>query len=100
MQNGLPKTTSAAKYAKWSPKNHFYQILALQPGENSYPIVAATFILLPKEKSEMNKEVVRFFDFAFKKGDEDARKLGYIPLPAETKALVENRSFLRKDSIN
>ncbi len=79
---------AAAKYAKWSPENHFHRILALQPGDESYPIVAATFILLPRENSEMNKEVVRFFDFAFKKGDEDARKLGYIPLPAETKEMV------------
>ncbi|WP_456402199.1 phosphate ABC transporter substrate-binding protein PstS [Hydrogenimonas sp.] len=81
---------AAAKYAKWSPKEHFYQILALQPGDTSYPIVAATFILLPRENAKMNKEVVKFFDFAFIKGDEDARKLGYIPLPAETKSMVRD----------
>jgi phosphate transport system substrate-binding protein len=88
---------AAAKYAKWTPQKHFYQILALQPGDNSYPIVAATFILLPREKTEMNKKVVKFFDFAFKQGDEDAKKLGYIPLPAQTKDMI--RSYWKEHGI-
>ncbi len=81
---------AAAKYAAWTAKKHFYQILALQPGDTSYPIVAATFIFLPREAAKMNKEVVKFFDFAFKKGDEDAKKLGYIPLPEETKKMFRD----------
>jgi len=88
---------AAAKYAKWTAKDHFYQILALQPGDNSYPIVAATFILLPREKTDMNKEVVKFFDFAFKNGDEDAKKLGYIPLPTQTKDMI--RSYWKEHGI-
>ena len=88
---------AAAKYAKWSVKDHFYEILALQPGDNSYPIVAATFILLPREKTEMNKEVVKFFDFAFKNGDKDAKKLGYIPLPEQTKDMI--RKYWKKHKI-
>ena len=79
---------AAAKYAKWGPKNHFYQILALQPGDNSYPIVAGTFILLPREKPERDKKVTAFFDWAFKHGDAAASKLGYIPLPASTKEKI------------
>ena len=81
---------AAAKYASWKPQNHFYQILALQPGDNSYPIVAGTFILLPREKTETNKKVVSFFDWAFKNGDESAKRLGYIPLPKETKDMIRN----------
>jgi len=88
---------AAAKYAKWSVKDHFYEILALQPGDNSYPIVAATFILLPREKTEMNKGVVKFFDFAFKNGDKDAKKLGYIPLPEQTKDMI--RKYWKKHKI-
>ncbi len=79
---------AAASHAKWGPKNHFYQILALQPGDNSYPIVAGTFILLPREKTETNKKVTAFFDWAFKNGDAAAKKLGYIPLPASTKEKI------------
>jgi phosphate transport system substrate-binding protein len=67
------------------------------PGKNSYPITAATFILLPKEKEEANKKVANFFKYAFKEGDAAAEKLGYIPLPEETVKLVE--SYLSDNGI-
>jgi phosphate transport system substrate-binding protein len=79
---------AAAKYASWTIEDNFYAMLALQPGDNSYPIVAATFILLPKEKPEDNKKVIAFFDYAFKNGDAAAKKLGYIPLPEDTKNMI------------
>lgn len=80
---------ASAAYASWTKKEHFYQVLALQPGDNSYPIVAATFILLPKEKGEMNKLVTDFFNNSFNaKGDEAAKKLGYIALPETTKNMI------------
>lgn len=79
---------AAAAYAKWKASEHFYQLLALQPGDKSYPIVAATFILLPSEKQGMNKNVTALFEYAFNNGDDAAKKLGYIPLPEETKKMV------------
>ena len=79
---------AAAKYASWTKEDNFYAMLALQPGDTSYPIVAATFILLPKEKGEMNKKVIKFYDYAFKTGDKSAKKLGYIPLPEATKKMI------------
>jgi len=81
---------AAAKYASWTKKDNFYALLALQPGDTSYPIVAATFILLPIEKAETNKEVIAFYEYAFKNGDAAAKKLGYIPLPQETKDLIRS----------
>ncbi len=79
---------AAAKYASWTKEDNFYAMLALQPGDNSYPIVAATFILLPYEKPAANKKVIAFFDYAFKNGDKSAKKLGYIPLPEDTKKMI------------
>jgi phosphate transport system substrate-binding protein len=79
---------AAAKYASWTKEDNFYAMLALQPGDTSYPIVAATFILLPKEKGAMNKKVIGFYDYAFKNGDGAAKKLGYIALPEETKTMI------------
>jgi len=79
---------AAAKYATWTKEKHFHSVLALQQGDNSYPIVAATFILLPREGGEMNKKVIAFYDYAFKNGDETAKKLGYIPLPEDTKKMI------------
>ncbi len=78
----------AAKHATWSPENNFYALIAYPAGKTSYPIVAATFILLPKEKSDTNKEVAKFFDFVYKNGDDIATDLGYVPLPKETKDMV------------
>ena len=79
---------AAAKYASWTKAGNFYAMLALQPGDTSYPIVAATFILLPKEKAAMNKKVTKFYDYAFKTGDAAASKLGYIALPEATKNMI------------
>jgi phosphate transport system substrate-binding protein len=79
---------AAAKYATWTKEKHFFSVLALQQGDTSYPIVAATFILLPREGGEMNKKVVAFYDYAFKNGDEAAKKLGYIALPEDTKNMI------------
>ncbi|MDD2838352.1 MAG: phosphate ABC transporter substrate-binding protein PstS [Sulfuricurvum sp.] len=76
----------AVKQAKWSKKDHFYSSLVLQDG--AYPIVAATFILMPREKADVNQEVIKFFDYSFRNGDKAAQKLGYIPLPTETTNLV------------
>ncbi len=79
---------ASAKYATWTKKDHFYSVLTLQAGDTSYPIVAATFILLPRENALMNKKVIAFFDYAFKNGDASAKKLGYVALPEDTKKLI------------
>ncbi|HFS82738.1 MAG TPA: phosphate ABC transporter substrate-binding protein PstS [Epsilonproteobacteria bacterium] len=81
----LKSVQDAAKYATWTPDNDFYAVIGDPAGATSYPIVAATFILLPKEKVEMNKKVTKFFDWAYTNGDAAATELGYVPLPKETK---------------
>jgi len=79
---------AAVKQAKWSKKDHFYSSLVLQDG--SYPIVAATFILMPRDadKAETRDQVIKFFDYSFRNGDAAAEKLGYIALPIETSNMV------------
>ncbi|MCK4441412.1 MAG: phosphate ABC transporter substrate-binding protein PstS [Sulfurovaceae bacterium] len=78
----------AAKYATWTADKDFYAVIGDPVGATSYPIVAATFILLPIEKAETNKKVTAFFDWAFKNGDKSAADLGYVPLPKETKDAI------------
>ena len=79
---------AAVKQAKWSKKDHFYSSLVLQ--DNAYPIVAATFILMPRDadKAEVREQVIKFFDYSFRNGDAAAEKLGYIALPVETTNMV------------
>ena len=75
----------AAKYASWTAENDFYAVIGDPAGATSYPIVAATFLLLPHEKVEMNKQVTKFMEWAYTNGDKAASELGYVPLPKETK---------------
>lgn len=75
----------AAKYASWTADNDFYAVIGDPEGATSYPIVAATFILLPEEKTETNKAVTAFVEWAYTNGDKAAGELGYVPLPASTK---------------
>ena len=80
----------AAAKANLDPKKDFYAAIADPKGKGAYPIVAATFILLPKEKTETNKKVVKFFDWCYDNGKEIASKLGYVPLPDPLVSKVRN----------
>ncbi len=71
----------AAAKASFDPRKDFYAIIADPSGKGSYPMVAATFILLPKEKPETNKKVTTFYDWAFTNGKDIAANLGFVPLP-------------------
>lgn len=79
---------NAIKQASWTKKDHFYGSLVAEKGDATYPIVAATYILMPRETADINKETIKFFDHAFRNGDKAAEKLGYIPLPVDTTNLV------------
>ncbi len=79
----------AAKYASWDKKDDFYALIAYPKGETSYPIVAASFILLDKEKTEKNNQVAGFYKWAFENGAEAAAKLGYVALPEATVKEIE-----------
>ncbi|MEK6738205.1 MAG: phosphate ABC transporter substrate-binding protein PstS, partial [Planctomycetota bacterium] len=45
----------------------------------------ATFILLAQEKTDANRKVVKFYDWAFRNGDPKAKELTYVPLPKSLK---------------
>lgn len=72
----------SAANASLNPKKDFYSIIADPKGAASYPMVAATFILLPSEKTATNKKVTAFYDWSYKNGQTLAKSLGYVPLPA------------------
>jgi len=84
---------AAAANADWTkaPKG-FALSLIDQPGENSWPIVGATYILMHAEQpdAKKGKEILKFFDWAFKHGGEMAKALHYVPMPEKVVAMVEN----------
>ena len=73
---------SAAANADFSKVQDFYLILTDQPGANSWPITAATYMLMRKDyPAAKNKEVLKFLDWSLKDGQEDSKKLDYVPFP-------------------
>jgi phosphate transport system substrate-binding protein len=80
---------AAAAGADWS-KSAFYEILTNQPGKASWPITGATFILLHKvqHKPAQGVETLKFFDWAFKNGDQQATELEYVPMPDSVVKLI------------
>lgn len=88
---------AAAASADWSKS--FYQILTEQPGAQSWPITGATFILMHKtqEKPASATATLKFFDWAYKSGDQMAAELEYVPLPDAVKAVVRKQWASLKD---
>jgi phosphate transport system substrate-binding protein len=86
----IPSFQAAAANADWANAPGFYQILTDQPGAASWPITAATFILIPKSPPDQAAatEALKFFSWAFTHGAKAAEELDYIPLPEAVIALV------------
>ena len=82
---------AAASNADWAKAPGYYLILTDQPGEASWPITAATFILMHKDPTDKAaaKEAIKFFKWAFEKGDKMAEELDYIPMPDPVVKLIE-----------
>src|SRR5438105_12198071 len=80
---------AAAAGADWSKS--FYQILTNQPGNDSWPITGATFILMHKaqDKPAQGAQVLKFFDWAYRNADKTAEDLDYVPMPASVKQQIE-----------
>jgi phosphate transport system substrate-binding protein len=82
---------AAAANADWAGAKNYFVILTEQPGEASWPITGATFILMHKAATDKaaSQEAIKFFKWAFEKGDKMAEELDYIPMPEPVVKLIE-----------
>lgn len=82
---------AAAANADWAKAPGYYVILTDQPGDASWPITAATFILMHREPADKaaSAEAIKFFKWAFEKGGKLAEELDYIPMPESVVKLIE-----------
>jgi phosphate transport system substrate-binding protein len=82
---------AAAANADWAQAPGFYLLLTNQPGDGSWPITGASFILMYKkqDKPEIAKQVLEFFDWSYKHGGQMAGELDYVPMPDSVVKLVE-----------
>jgi phosphate transport system substrate-binding protein len=82
---------AAAANADWSSAPGYGVILANQSGAESWPMTAATFILIPKKPDDAAavSEALKFFSWAYAKGSKMAEELDYVPMPKKVVAEVE-----------
>jgi len=82
---------AAVAGADWKSAPGMYLILTDAPGKSAWPIAGATFILMHRaqEKPENGREVLKFFTWAYDKGDSMAEELDYVPLPNAVVNLIQ-----------
>ena len=83
---------AAAANADWASAPGMGVVLTDEPGADSWPITAASFILMHKsqDKPENGRAVLEFFDWAFKNGGEMASELDYVPMPESVVEQIQN----------
>ena len=88
---GAEAFQAAAASADWKSAPGYGVILANQPGDKSWPMTAATWILLYKkpEKPADTAEALKFFAWSYAKGGKAAEDLDYVPMPANVIADVQ-----------
>lgn len=89
-----PSTESfqaAAATADWKNAKDFDLSMLDAPGENAYPITAATFIVMYKQPKDVDRQktVQDFFRWTLESGQEHARSLDFAPIPDDLKNQIE-----------
>jgi phosphate transport system substrate-binding protein len=82
---------AAAANADWKSQPGYGVILANQPGNESWPMTAATWILVYRQPSDpaATGEALKFFAWAYKNGGKMAESLDYVPMPANVVKDIE-----------
>lgn len=86
----VPAFQAAAGAADWDHAQDFAASMINTAGDTAWPIVSATFLLLPKDPKDAAKsaEIMKFIDWAYTDGDKTAEGLNFIALPASVKDRV------------
>jgi len=82
---------AAAANADWNSVPGYGVILSDQPGAQSWPMTAATFILIHKQPQDAAAaaEALKFFAWAYAKGGKMAEELDFVPMPASVVSAVQ-----------
>lgn len=81
---------AAAAGADWAKTPGMSVVLTNQAGKASWPITGASYILMHKSQAnaDRGREVLKFFDWAYKNGGAMASDLEYVAMPAAVAKLV------------
>jgi phosphate transport system substrate-binding protein len=96
VEPSMTSFSSAAAKADWKSVPGFGVILTNQPGDETWPITAATFILMHTEPNDAaaSRAAIAFFNWTFENGNAAAEKLDYIPMPANVVKEIKNTIWL------
>ena len=83
VQPSAESFAAAAASADWASAKDFYLVMTNAPGDESWPITASVFVIMYKQpkNAASAKATKEFFAWVFANGDEQAKKLDYVPLP-------------------
>ena len=89
-----PSTESfqaAAATADWKNAKDFDLSMLNAPGQQAYPITAATFIIMYRQAKDADRQkaVQDFFRWTLENGQEHARSLDFAPIPMDLKNQIE-----------
>ncbi|WP_153914877.1 phosphate ABC transporter substrate-binding protein PstS [Shewanella sp. TC10] len=93
VEPNLNSFSKAAANADWVNTPTLDILLNDQPGAESWPMTAATFVLMHEDQqsAEKAKAILDFFKWSFApQGAEHAIDLDYIPMPTEVVEIIES----------
>ncbi len=82
---------AAADTADWKHSKNFNLVMTNAPGAKAWPITATSWVIMYKKpKNIANAKVAfDFFKWAYEHGQDQARSLDYVPLPASLVQQIE-----------
>jgi phosphate transport system substrate-binding protein len=91
VQPNAESFAAAADSADWTKAQDFNLVMTNAAGANAYPIAASTFILMPTNPKDAarSKAALDFFRYALEHGQDQAKKLDYVPLPGKLVQQIE-----------
>jgi phosphate transport system substrate-binding protein len=83
--------SNAAATADWAKAQDFNLVMTNAPGPDAYPITASVFVLMPTKAKDpaRSKAALEFFRYVLNSGQDQAKKLDYVPLPPELVKQIE-----------
>lgn len=84
---------AAAAGADWFSVPGMGLSIVNQPGNNTWPVSTASFIIMYKEPKDRkaSQEALKFFDWAFRNGEKMSEELDYVHLPKELQDQIRQK---------
>jgi phosphate transport system substrate-binding protein len=91
VEPNLDTFAAAGANADWASARNFNVIITNQPGDDTWPIAASTWVLIHARPDDAAAaaEALKFFDWAYKSGKDQAKALDYVSIPDNVVDLIE-----------